>query len=76
MGQTGRYDLLIRNGEVRDPSLGLRRSVDLGITGDVVAAIEPNIPVESAAQVIDARGAFVTPGLVDLHTHCFYGAAF
>jgi dihydroorotase len=76
IAQTGRYDLLIRNGEIRDPSLGLRRNLDVGITGDRIVAIEPTIPVESAAQIIDARGAFVTPGLVDLHTHCFYGAAF
>ena len=74
--QAGRYDLVIRNGEVRDPSLGLRRRADVAIAAGKIAAIEPTIPEERALEAIDARGAFVTPGLVDVHTHCFYGAGF
>jgi dihydroorotase len=68
------YDLLIKGGELRDPSQNLRRNADIAIRGDAIAAIEADIPRASARQVLDASGTMVTPGLVDLHTHCYYGA--
>ena len=69
-----RYDILIRNGEARDPGRSFRRRADVAILDGKIAAIEPNIPPELAIDVVDATGLYVTPGLVDLHTHCFYGA--
>jgi dihydroorotase len=68
------YDLVIRNGEVIDPSRGLRRKADLAISAGRIAAIEETIPPERAWEVIDAKGLYVTPGLVDLHTHCYHSA--
>ena len=70
----GRYDILIRNGEVRDPGRGFRQRADVGILDGKIAAIQENLPPAPATEVIDASGLYVTPGLVDLHTHCFYGA--
>jgi len=67
------YDLLIRNGEVRDPESGTRARADVGIRDGKIAAIESSLPVEKAREVIDARGLYVVPGLVDLHTHIYYG---
>ena len=74
-GQTAErlYDLLIRNGEVRDPEGGTRARADVGIRDGKIAAIESSLPVEKAREVIDARGLYVVPGLVDLHTHIYYG---
>jgi dihydroorotase len=74
-GQTAErlYDLLIRNGEVRDPESGTRARADVGIRGGKIAAIESSLPVEKAREVIDARRLYVVPGLVDLHTHIYYG---
>jgi len=69
-----RYDILIKNGEVRDPSRGLRRRVDVAVLDGRIAALEENIPAETALDVIDARNLLVTPGLVDLHTHCYHSA--
>ena len=69
----GRYDILIRNGEARDPGRSFRQRADVAILDGKIAAIEPNIPPEQAVDVVDATGLYVTPGLVDLHTHCFYG---
>jgi dihydroorotase len=68
------YDLVVKGGEVRDPSRNLRRKADIAVRGETIAAIEPDIPASSAGEVLDAKGAMVTPGLVDLHTHCYHGA--
>ncbi len=68
-----RYDLLIRNGDVRDPRRGFRVRADVAILDGKVAAIDTHIPSDRARDVIDARGLYVTPGLVDLHTHCYHG---
>jgi dihydroorotase len=66
-----RYDLLIKGGEVVDPSQGLRGRRDVAIRNAVIAAVESDIPRERAAQVIDATGKLVCPGLVDLHAHVY-----
>jgi dihydroorotase len=65
-----KYDILIKNGEVHDPSRKIRQKADLAVLDGKIAAIEPDIPAAQGLDVIDARGLFVTPGLVDLHTHC------
>ena len=50
------YDILIRNGEVRDPARKFRAKADVGIRGGQIAAIEPNIAPERGLDVIDASG--------------------
>jgi dihydroorotase len=62
------YDLIIRNGRVIDPSVGLDAVRDVAIAGGKIAAVEANIAGE-AAETIDARGKIVAPGLIDIHTH-------
>jgi dihydroorotase len=64
-----KYDVVIANGEVVDPSQKLRGKRDLGIKHGQIAAIETSIPAARAVQRIDVAGKLVTPGLVDLHTH-------
>jgi dihydroorotase len=66
------FDLLIKGGEVVDPGAGLSGLLDIAVQGNRIAAIDPNIPVDSAALVVDAAGQFVTPGLIDLHTHVYH----
>lgn len=70
------FDLLIQNGIVIDPASGRNGRFDVAIRRDRIAAVETHIPTESAARVIDASGQYVTPGLVDLHTHVYYGSTF
>ena len=67
------YDLVIKGGEVLDPGQGLRGMLDVAVSGEVIAAIEADIPASQAKEVIDARGKLVTPGLIDLHTHVYWG---
>jgi dihydroorotase len=69
------YDLLIRGGTVLDPSSGVEGSFDVAVENGLVAAIERNLAA-SAARELDAAGLFVTPGLVDLHTHIYPWATY
>jgi dihydroorotase len=76
MGPNDKFDLLIKGGEVLDPSQRLRGIRDVGIRFGVVEAVEPSIPAERALRVLDAGGRLVTPGLIDLHSHVYpYGSA-
>src|SRR5690349_16325144 len=76
MGPNDKFDLVIKGGDVLDPSQSLRGKRDIGIRFGVIEAIEADIPAERAQRVLDASGKLVTPGLVDLHTHVYpYGSA-
>jgi dihydroorotase len=73
--QTPRYDLLVKGGHVVDPSQNLSAPRDVAIAGESVAFISENIDAAQAHQVLDARGMFVTPGLIDVHVHVYDGVA-
>jgi dihydroorotase len=71
-----KFDLVIKGGEVLDPSQSLRGKRDIGIRYGIVEALEPEIPAARALRVLDASGKLVTPGLIDLHAHVYpYGSA-
>jgi len=69
-GQLRRYDLLLKNGRIFDPSQKLDRVADVGIIDGKIAAIESNIDVTRARRNINVEGLLVCPGLIDLHVHC------
>jgi dihydroorotase len=76
MGPNDKFDLVIKGGEVLDPSQSLRAKRDIGIRWGVVEAVQESIPAERALKSIDASGKLVLPGLVDLHCHVYpYGSA-
>jgi dihydroorotase len=64
-----KFDLVIANADVLDPSQRLRGKRDVGIKNGQIAALAPGIAPDRAVQRIDAGGRLVTPGLIDLHTH-------
>jgi dihydroorotase len=70
------YDLLIKGGHVLDPGQGLDAKLDIAVTDGRIAAIEPNIDAAEAKRVVEVKGEnrYVTPGLIDIHTHVAYGA--
>ena len=64
-----KYDLVIKGGRVLDASQRLDRVMDIAVRGGKIAALQANIPASDAAEVFDAKGRLVTPGLVDIHAH-------
>ena len=66
-------DILLRSGEVIDPSSNLRSQLDVAIRGNKVVKIAPHISSADAEQVIDVKGKLVLPGLIDMHTHIYEG---
>ena len=76
MGPNDKFDLVIKGGDVIDPSQNLRGKRDIGIRFGLVEAVEGDIPAARAEKLLDASGKLVTPGLIDLHSHVYpYGSA-
>lgn len=69
------YDLVIRGGEVVDPGSGRVGRYDVAVQDGKIAVVAPEIN-DAATETIDATGQYVTPGLVDLHTHMYWGATY
>lgn len=66
------YDILIRNGRVIDPKNGIDAKMDIAVSEGKIAKVSPQI-TGTARQTVDATGMIVTPGLIDIHGHVFYG---
>ncbi len=68
-----KYDILLKGGTVIDPAQDLNAVRDIAIADSVVVAIDNDIPKSEAKQTISAKNQYVTPGLIDIHTHVYYG---
>jgi dihydroorotase len=75
-GRTPQFDTVITGGEVVDPGSGLRGRLDVGIAGGKIAAVQAGLHPANATNVIDATGQYVVPGLIDLHTHVYWGSTY
>ncbi|HEX9512501.1 MAG TPA: amidohydrolase/deacetylase family metallohydrolase [Puia sp.] len=67
------YAIVIKGGHVIDPKNNIDEVMDIAIDDGKIADIAKNIDGKRAVQVVDASGLYVTPGLIDIHTHVFYG---
>ena len=67
------YTILIKGGTVIDPKNNLNEVMDVGILDGKIKKIAKNIDSNDARQVVDAKGMYVTPGLIDIHGHVFAG---
>ena len=70
-GLTQTYDVLLKGGHVIDPASEIDRVIDIAVAGNTIATVAPDIPPDQAKKTINAAGYYVTPGLVDIHTHVF-----
>jgi len=68
------FDLLIKGGHVIDPKNRVDGVMDVAISSGKIAAVAADIPASQAKKAISASGLYVTPGLVDIHVHVFYGS--
>lgn len=67
------YDLLIKGGQVIDPKNNVNAVMDLAIKGGKIVQLGKDLDPTAAKQVVNAKGMMVTPGLIDIHGHVFYG---
>lgn len=76
MGPNDKFDLVIKGGDVLDPSQSLRGKRDIGIRYGLIEEVSADIPAARGLRVLNAAGKLVTPGLIDMHAHTFaYGSA-
>lgn len=66
-------DMLLRGGHVIDPKNGIDGIMDVAIDEGKIVQVAANIPSEDVFQVIDVEGMYVVPGLIDIHSHNFFG---
>jgi len=67
------FDLILRGGRVIDPSQKLDAVTDVAFAGGSVAAVGNDLKADPATDVRHVPGLIVTPGLIDLHTHVYWG---
>ncbi|WP_313590468.1 adenine deaminase [Agrobacterium cavarae] len=63
------FDVLISGGTLVDVVTGELRPADIGLVGPLIASVHPTGSRQDAAQVLDATGGYVAPGLIDTHMH-------
>lgn len=67
-------DILLKGGHVIDPKNKIDAQMDVAISNGKIVKVAKDIPPAGAKKVIDAAGLYVTPGLIDIHTHVFVGS--
>jgi len=67
------YDIVIKGGNVLDPKNNIDAVMDIAVSNGKIVQVAKNIDTGQALQVVDAKGLYVTPGLIDIHTHNFAG---
>jgi adenine deaminase len=63
------FDILITGGKLLDTVTGLIREADIGLTGSLISSVHAPGSRSDAAEIIDASGTIITPGLIDTHMH-------
>ena len=72
MSEIGRLDLLLRGGHVIDPANDIDAPMDVGIRGGRIAAVAADLAGAESEHTVDVSGLVVTPGLLDIHIHCYH----
>ena len=72
--QSQEIDILLKGGHVIDPKNNTDRQMDIAIAKGKILRVAPEINSDNVKKTIDVRGLYVTPGLIDIHTHVFVGS--
>jgi len=67
------FDLILCNAHIIDPEQGINEIKDIAFCNGKIAALENGIPHSKEVQVKNLSGSIVTPGLIDMHTHVYWG---
>ncbi len=67
------FDIVIKGGHVIDPKTKIDELMDVAIRDGKIVRIEKNINAKNATQQVNAKGFYVTPGLIDIHAHVYFG---
>src|SRR5687767_1302297 len=70
---TQNYSIVIKGGHVIDAKNNINSIMDVAVLDGKIAKVDKNIDTIGVAQVVDAKGMYVTPGLIDIHGHVFAG---
>jgi dihydroorotase len=68
-----KIDILLKGGHVIDPKNKIDGVMDVAITNGKIQQVAPSIPETNVTKVVDVKGLYVTPGLIDMHSHAFHG---
>lgn len=67
-----KHDLIIKNGHIIDPANQINGKMDLAVKNGLVAIVSAGIGKDvTAEKIIDAKGNYVIPGIIDIHTHVY-----
>ncbi len=66
-------EILLKGGHVIDPKNGINGIMDVSIVAGKIARVASGITPGANATVVDVKGLYVTPGLIDIHAHAFWG---
>lgn len=72
-GSAQTYRIVIKGGHVIDPKNNIDGIMDIAVNNGKIALIAKDIDKKEGRQVVDAKGLYVTPGLIDMHVHVFQG---
>jgi len=65
------YYIVIKGGHVVDPKNNINELMDVAIKDGKIVQVDKNIDPKTASHVVNAEGLYVTPGLIDIHSHNF-----
>ncbi len=68
-----KYSIVIKGGHVIDPKNNINTLMDIAVNDGKIVAVAKYIDPKLGIQVVDAKGLFVTPGLIDIHSHNYWG---
>ncbi len=66
-------DILLKGGHVIDPKNDINTVMDVAIAEGAILEVAADISIDGADLVVDVSGLYVTPGLLDIHSHNFFG---